>query len=148
MSAKRDTMVRFREAFEAFEALVTPLSDDELCVEAMDCWSVRDIAFHFAGYHDSMAGVIECIARGEPPEPADALTDDQCNAVHAAKARVTPPGEVLLLWRGAFERCFHAAASLPKPRFEDAGGVRCWLLEEAEHYDGHASQVRGWLRRA
>jgi len=145
VSDKGDVIARLRSAVDDFGRLTAALPESRLIEPSMDGWSLRDMAWHFARYHEGMALALERIARGEHPGQADGLSDDQRNQQYAQEARTKEVGEVLQAWCDQAGNCLRAAEALPDERFAEGRSVGRWLLQEAEHYQGHAAQVRSWL---
>jgi hypothetical protein len=150
LAAERERLLsQLAEACERFLALARDVPEGRMTEEALDRWSVRDVAAHFAGLHRQMADAFQRTAAGENPSSPDAadLSEDEYNAMLVAAASELSALDVLADLPVALEECASAARLLPDEMFSRGKACRRWLAEEAEHYENHMRAIRHWMDR-
>jgi hypothetical protein len=147
MSTKDDLLSRAALEYNAFEAAIHGLNEDQLCRTWLGAWSIRDIVAHMSGWHREMGPVLERLTRGEKPIPDGVSYDDTdaWNARFAAAARDREVTDVLLDLDRSHERFMHLAALVPEERLEP-GKTAARIIDSvtAHHYREHGEQIRAW----
>src|SRR4029079_14347632 len=82
-------------------------------------WNAKDILAHIAGWHETMTGAMERMARGEKPTPegVDYSDADAWNARFAAAMRPQSAATVLASLRQSYAHYVRAARAIPDDRF-------------------------------
>ena len=149
MSAKDDLLSQAAREYNAFEAAIHGLNEDQLCQTWLGAWSIRDIVAHLSGWHREMGPVLERLTRGEKPLPDGVSYDDAdaWNARFVAAARDRPVGEVLLDLDRSHEQFMHLAAQVPEERLEP-GKTATRIIDSvtAHHYREHGEHIRAWRK--
>jgi hypothetical protein len=103
-------------------------------------WTAKDVLAHITGWHITMTGALERMARGERPTPegVDYSDADAWNAKFAAGARVQNATTIVAGLKQSFANYVRAARALPDDRFGE-GKTANRLLEASGygHYREH-----------
>jgi hypothetical protein len=116
-------------------------------------WSIKDIVAHIAWGERENLEVAQ--ARTLSGSALWRLPEDERNAIVVEQNRSRELQDVLADSRRIFQQYFEAVAALSEEDLNDSGrfagmpdGWRPWrILFDPEHYQGHASSIRGWLAR-
>jgi len=151
MTAKSDLLNRAAVEYNALEAAMHGLNQDQLAVVWFGTWSVRDIVAHLSGWHRAMGPALERIARGEKPIPDGVSYDDVdgWNATFVAAVGDAPADVLLLELDRSHEDFMHLAGQVPDERVEP-GRTAYRIIDacSAEHYKEHADHILDWRRAA
>ena len=105
---KTALLVRMRDSYAAFEALLAPLSADQLCAPGVHGeWSIKDILAHLTIWQERVSTRLEAIARGEESPLDPIATDEQMHAFNnatVAASRARSLSEVQADFRAAVQR--------------------------------------------
>ena len=103
-------------------------------------WTAKEILAHITGWHRTMTGALERMARGERPTPegVDYGDADAWNARFAAGARAQQGATIVAGLQQSFSNYLRAARALPADRFGEGKTVNR-LLEGSGygHYREH-----------
>ncbi len=149
MTTKAELLNRAAREYNAFEAAIHGLNEDQLTEVWFDTWSICDIVAHMSGWHREMGPALERLARREKPLPAGVTYDDvdDWNAKFALARKRWQVADVLLELDRTHEYFMHAAAEVPDDRVEP-GRTAYRIIDSvsAEHYKEHSDQILGWRR--
>ena len=142
---KRTAIGEVESAFEELLGTVEGLDDRAMSRVFFGTWSAKDILAHITGWHVTMTGALERMARGERPTPegVDYSDADGWNAKFAAGARVQNASTVVAGLKQSFANYIRAAQALPEDRFGEGKTVNR-LLEASGygHYREHIPALR------
>ena len=141
-----------------FEALLAPLSEEQLCRPAFDeQWSIKDILVHIAIWEQICARWLEEFANGTMPQPKE-RNDLTSNERIYREHRDLSLAEVRTLFQSAHQQFLHQVDLLTRTFSEEdlnAADRFAWteswpghsLLaviadNSYEHYADHAQQIR------
>jgi len=149
MTAKDELLNRAAREYNAFEAAIHGLNEDQLTLVWFGAWSIRDIVAHISGWHREMGPALERLARGEKPLPDGVSYDDAdaWNAKFASAKKDWSAADVLLELDRSHESFMHAAAQMPDERVEP-GRTAHRIIDSASahHYKEHGEQILAWRR--
>lgn len=155
---KAELLEKMRTGYAAFEALLAPLSIEQLSTPGVNgAWAVKDILVHLAVWQTRVSLRLEGIARHEEAalEPID--SDEKMNAFNDATFeanRSRPPAEVLEEFRAAVKRLDANVAATDESDLFTAGrfpwldGGVLWdgvAGNTYGHYEEHAPMIEQWL---
>jgi hypothetical protein len=149
MTTKSELLNQAAREYNAFEAAIHGLNEDQLTEVWFGSWSIRDIVAHISGWHREMGPAVERIARGERPVPEGVSYDDvdAWNARFAAEKKDWAVADVLLELDRSHERFMHVAAQVPEDRFQPGRAAhRIIDSVSAHHYKEHGDQILAWRR--
>lgn len=144
-----------------FEALLTPLSEAQLCSPTLEGgWSVKDIMAHIAAWELICARWLEEFLQGETPQPSERL-DMQSNDRIYHEYRDRSLAEVRQLFDSAYRQFLRQVNLLTEAYSEeDLNAAHRFAWTESwpgysliaaiadnsyEHYQDHGKQIRRWL---
>ncbi len=151
-SMREDLLRRSREEHERLEALIAPLSDEELTRPGVtDDWSVKDHLAHLTWWEQYVIAVI-----GGAPNPVDTIpkgAEDESedekyareNAYIVALTRDQPLTEVRTAFDASYREMLHLIASAPDDVFSRHHGR--FDGNAASHYEEHRGMIQAWLER-
>src|SRR5215475_11073668 len=98
MSTKSELLNQAAREYNAFEAAIRGLNEDQLTEVWFGSWSIRDIVAHMSGWLREMGPAVERLARGEKPLPQGRSYDDAdaWNAKFASEKKDWAVADVLL----------------------------------------------------
>jgi len=155
---KTELLARMRASYDAFEALLAPLSLAQLSTPGVNGeWAVKDILVHLATWQSRASIRLESIARqvDAPLGPID--NDEEMNAFNDSTFeanRARPADEVLAEFRAAVKRLDANVAATDERDLFEAGrfpwleGGMLWQNVEVNtygHYEEHAVMIEQWL---
>ena len=114
-------------------------------------WSVKDILAHVAGWHHTMAGAMERMARGERPTPegVDYSDADSWNARFAAAMAPQNSSTVIADLRQSFATYLRAAQAIPDDRWGEGKTInRIVETSGYGHYEEHLPAIKEYRARA
>jgi hypothetical protein len=153
---KADLLRQIREGYEAFQALIAPLSTEQMTTPAVNGpWSVKDNLAHLTAWHDYLTGVLRGVRSGVEPAPfvPEAETVDAENEVLYQAHKDDALDDV----RRAFAASYQAAvaavealdeAALNRPAPWSTSENPVWGTVEGNtygHYAEHGDIIRRWL---
>lgn len=155
---KAELLARMSTGYAAFEALLAPLSADQLCVPGVNGeWTIKDMLVHLTVWQTRVSLRMEAAARHEEAqfEPID--TEEKMNAFNDATFaanRERPLAEVQEEFRASVQRLDANVAAADESDLFEAGRL-AWLRggklwenvagNSYEHYKEHAPMIEGWL---
>jgi hypothetical protein len=157
-SNKAELLEKMRTGYAAFEALLAPLSAEQLSTPGVNGdWATRDILVHLSAWQNRVSLRLEGIARHEEAalEPID--SDEKMNAFNDATFeanRSRAPEEVLEEFRAAVKRLEANVVATDESdlftagRFPWLNGGSLWegvAGNSYGHYEEHAPMIEQWL---
>jgi len=138
---EKDEVLKEVEAgFEELIATVRALDERAMSRVCVGTWTAKEILAHITGWHRTMTGALERMARGERPTPegVDYGDADAWNAGFAAGARAQQGATIVAGLQQSFANYVRAARALPPDRFGE-GKTANRLLETSSygHYREH-----------
>lgn len=144
-----------------FEALIAPLSEEQLCSPTLDGqWSVKDIMAHVAKWELICARWLEECLRGETPQPSERLDRTSNDRIYE-KYRDRSLPEVRRIFDSAHQHFLHQVNLLAEAYSEDDlnaphrfAWTESWpgfsliaaIADNSyEHYQDHGAQIQSWL---
>jgi hypothetical protein len=153
---KAELLRQIEEGFQAFEALVAPLSAAQMTTPTVNgTWSIKDNLAHLSAWHDYLAGVMRGVVSGEQP-PAfvpGAETEDAENEALYLANRDRALDDVRRGFHTSYQDVLAALAAVD----EDAlNRPAPWSTSENpiwgtvagntyDHYEEHGAIIRRWL---
>jgi uncharacterized protein (TIGR03083 family) len=148
---KQTAIAKAQEGFQELLAAIEGLDERAMTRTFYGSWSVKDVLAHLAGWHHTMAGAMERMARGERPAPegVDYSDADAWNAKFAAAMAPQSPSTVIADLRQSFANYLRAARALPEDRFGE-GKTANRLMEASSygHYEEHVPAIREYAAQA
>ena len=148
---KQATIAKAQEGFQALMASIEGLDERAMTRTFYGSWSVKDILAHIAGWHHTMAGAMERMARGERPTPegVDYSDADAWNARFTAAMAPQSSPTVVADLRQSFATYLRVARALPEDRFGE-GKTANRLMEASSfgHYEEHVPAIRQFAAQA
>lgn len=155
---KATRMQQVRESYQQFEALVAPLSVEQLTKPNVNGdWSVKDNLAHLTAWHEYVLGRLQALRNGTtPPEWMPGLsTEDEINERVYQMNKDRPLADVQADFRTSFERVLAAVEALSEERLNapfpwSTSANPVWGLIAGNtlgHYEEHGNIIRRWLER-
>jgi hypothetical protein len=142
---KQAAISRVTTGFEQILAQVSDLDERAMSKRFYGDWNAKDILAHIAGWHETMTGAMERMARGEKPTPegVDYSDADAWNARFAAAMRPQSAATVLASLRQSYANYVRAARAIPDDRFGEGKTINR-LLEGSGygHYGEHLPALK------
>ncbi len=142
---KATAIAKVERGFADVLKAIGGMDDAQMTRVFYDQWSVKDVLAHLAGWHHTMAGAMERMARGEKPTPegVDYSDADRWNAGFAAAMRPQGPATVVADLRQSFATYLRAARAIADDRYGEGKTVNR-LLEASGygHYEEHLPALR------
>ncbi len=155
---KAELLERMQSGYVAFEALLAPLSSEQLSAPGVNgAWALKDILVHLAAWQTRVSIRLEAIALHEEPQLDLINTDEKMNTFNHetfVANRTRPPEEILANFRAAVQRLRENVeqadeGDLFKPgRFAWLEGGVLWQSVAGntfEHYEEHVPMIEAWL---
>ncbi len=137
---KDEVLKEVEAGFGELLAIVQALDERAMSRVCDGTWTAKEILAHIAGWHRTMTGALERMARGERPTPegVDYGDADAWNAGFAAGARAQQGATIVAVLQQSFANYLRAAQALPADRFGEGKTVNR-LLEGSGygHYREH-----------
>ncbi|HEY0756654.1 MAG TPA: ClbS/DfsB family four-helix bundle protein [Ktedonobacteraceae bacterium] len=155
---KTQLLEQMRGGYSEFEALLTPLSAEQLCTLGVNGeWTIKDILVHLAVWQTRVSLRMEANMHHTEVSFAVIDNDEQMNAFNSATFaanRARPLAEVLAEFRASVQRLDALVAAASESDLFETGRF-AWLREGAlwqsvagntyEHYEEHAPMITDWL---
>lgn len=157
-SNKTELLAKMRAGYDAFEALLAPLSSEQLSTPGVNGeWAAKDILVHLTVWQDRVSTRLESIAR-QMDAPLDPIeNDEKMNAFNDSTFeanRMRPANEVLADFRAAVKRLDANVEAMDERDLFEAGrfpwlaGGLLWQGIEGNtygHYEEHMPMIERWL---
>ncbi|MGH7621930.1 MAG: ClbS/DfsB family four-helix bundle protein [Gemmatimonadaceae bacterium] len=148
---KQQTIGAVEQGFQDLLASFAKLDDRAMTTTFYGTWSVKDILAHITGWHQTMTGAMERMARGERPTPegVDYSDADAWNAKFAGSMAAQSAPTVVAVLRQSFANYLRAARALPEDRFGE-GKTANKLIEASGygHYREHLPAIQEFASKA
>jgi hypothetical protein len=159
MSKKDELLEAIQTERNHFEALIAPLSDEQMCQPALGGQrSVKDILAHITAWEQRCIGWIEAGLRGETParpEPGYAWEDiDLLNEHTYLEHQHRPLQDVLADSHRSYQQLLEQVRTLSEEDLVDPerfpwteGELLAWYIgaNSFEHYHEHGDEIYAWL---
>src|SRR5262245_9873629 len=148
---KRETLQKLQADFDELLGTLNGLDEGALTRVFYGNWSVKDILAHVAGWHHTMAGAMERMARGERPTPegVDYSDSDRWNASFAAAMAPQNASTVIADLRQSFATYVRAAQAIPDDRWGEGKTInRIVETSGYGHYKEHLPAIKEYLSQA
>jgi hypothetical protein len=163
MSMKSHIFAALSEELEAWEALLTELSEEQITAPMSPShWSIKDIIAHVMAWQQrSIARVGAAVSGGEPQlpgwpndNPDSEDTTEQTNAWIYGTYRQQSWPRVHRSWRASFQHLLQLSAQVSERDLLDSGRYP-WLdghplafilIASYDHHQEHLEMVQAWLR--
>ena len=138
---KTTVLKQVEDGFAALVASVQGLDEAAMSRRFYGDWSIKDILAHISGWHHTMTGAMERMARGERPTPegVDYSDSDAWNAKFSAAMRAQSAPTVMADLQQSYATYMRAARAIPDDRFGEGKSIN--RLLEASGY-GHYAEHR------
>jgi hypothetical protein len=147
---KQETLQRLQKDFDELLGSVNGLDEAALTRVFYGEWSIKDILAHVAGWHHTMSGAMERMARGERPTPegVDYGDSDRWNASFAAAMAPQNATTVIADLRQSFATYKRAAEAIPDERWGE-GKTIDRLVEGSGygHYEEHLPAIKEYASK-
>ena len=155
-TTKTELMALIRETHEAFDALVTGLSDEALNEPGLEGgWSVKGVLAHLTMWEQEFLGWYAAGLRGETPNPF--ISDEEMNRLNEAdmdKSQALPLAEIREKYAASYQQLIDTVEQFTDEElFSD--GYYIWTRDRTllvclgwvsfEHYPEHGAQIQRWL---
>ncbi len=142
---KQTVLTELEGGFSSLLKTVDGLDERAMSKVFYGTWSIKDILAHISGWHHTMTGAMERMARGEKPTPegVDYSDADAWNAKFASAMRRQNTTTVVADLRQSFANYLRAAKAIPDERFGEGKTINR-LLESSGHghYKEHLPAIR------
>ena len=148
---KQETLKTLQSGFDELLGTVNGLDEAALTHVFYGTWSVKDILAHVAGWHHTMAGAMERMARGERPTPegVDYSDSDRWNASFAAAMAPQNATTVIADLRQSFATYVRAAQAIPDDRWGEGKTInRIVETSGYGHYQEHLPAIKEYTAKA
>jgi hypothetical protein len=148
---KQETLKTLQAGFDELLATLNGLDEAALTRVFYGTWSVKDILAHVAGWHHTMAGAMERMARGERPTPegVDYSDSDRWNASFAAAMAPQNASTVIADLRQSFATYVRAAQAIPDDRWGEGKTInRIVETSGYGHYQEHLPAIKEYTAKA
>lgn len=157
---KAELQERMQSGYAAFEALLAPLSEQQLCTPGVNGeWAIKDILVHLTVWQTRVSVRMEAWARHEEAQLEPVNNDEMMNAFNDATFaanRTRPLDTVRAEFRAAAARLQANVAQADERDLFEAGRLP-WLDggilwqniagNTFDHYDEHVPAIEAWLAR-
>lgn len=155
---KATRIKQIRESYRQFEALLAPLSEEQLTTPNVNGdWSVKDNLAHLTAWHEYLLSRLQALREGgTPPEWMPGLTtEDEINERIYQQNKDRPLADVQTDFRASFERVLDAIEALSEEQLNapfpwSSSGNPVWGLVAGNtfgHYEEHGNIIRRWLEQ-
>lgn len=149
---------QIRESYRQFEALLAPLSEEQLTTPNVNGdWSVKDNLAHLTAWHGYLLDQLQALREGStPPEWMSGLsTENEINERIYQQNKDRPLADVQADFRISFERVLAAIEALSEEQLNapfpwGTSGNPVWGLIAGNtlgHYEEHGDIIRRWLEQ-
>jgi hypothetical protein len=157
MIAKATLLDNIQNGYNQFEALLTPLSEEQMTIPAVNgTWTVKDNIDHLTAWQDYLLNQLQGILDGQqPPAFMPGLSEDEINEGFYQENKDRPLAEVIADFRLSYQRVLASVQSIseealnvPFPWSKSDNAV--WDLiagNTYEHYEEHGGIIRRWLEQ-
>jgi hypothetical protein len=148
---KQETLKTLQAGFNELLATLNGLDEAALTRVFYGTWSIKDILAHVAGWHHTMAGAMERMARGERPTPegVDYSDSDRWNASFAAAMAPQNATTVIADLRQSFATYVRAAQAIPDDRWGEGKTInRIVETSGYGHYQEHLPAIKEYTSKA
>ncbi|HEX7735299.1 MAG TPA: ClbS/DfsB family four-helix bundle protein [Ktedonobacteraceae bacterium] len=155
---KAELLDLMRTGYTAFEALLAPLSAEQLCAPGVNGeWTIKDILVHLTVWQTRVSLRMEAAACHEEAQLAPIETEEQMNIFNDATFadnRARTLAEVQAEFRAAVQRLDANVAAADESDLFEAGrfpwlpGGKLWESIAGNsfgHYEEHVPMITGWL---
>ena len=155
---KAELIERMQSGYAAFEALLAPLSAEQLSMPGVNGeWAIKDILAHLTAWQTRVSMRLEAIARHEEPQLDPVNTDEEMDAFNAEifrANRMRPSDEIQAGFRAGAEKLQANVAEVNESDLFEPGrsawqdGAPLWeniAGNTFEHYEEHAPMIEAWL---
>lgn len=147
---KQAALKQVDDDFNKLLAAVKGLDERAMTRTFYGSWSVKDILAHIAGWHHTMTGALERMARGERPTPegVDYSDADGWNAKFTAAMAPQNATTVVADLQQSFANYLRAAEAIPADRYGEGKTVNR-LLEGSGygHYREHLPAIQEYAAK-
>lgn len=157
-TTKAELLTMMQEGYTAFEALLNPLSAEQLTTAgASEDWSLKDILAHLATWQGRAAQVLEALQRGEQPQLHPVIKTDEemhhFNNATVAANRSRPLAAIQHEFRSTYQRIYASAEAFSEDELFDPkrlawDGQALWTIAEGDtsgHYSQHVPTIEAWV---
>lgn len=154
---KAELLERMQAAYAHFEALLTPLSEEQMTTAGVNGqWSVKDNLAHLTAWHEYLLGNLRGVVAGRelPSTAPDLPSEDEINEYYYQKYKDLPLSEAQTAFHTSYQRIRETVQSMsdemlngPFPNSKSGNPV--WPLivgNTVEHYEEHGATIQNWLR--
>lgn len=155
---KAQLLEQMKSGYAAFEALLAPLSAEQLCTPGVNGeWAIKDILVHLTAWQTRVSLRLEAAARHEEAQIEPIDTDEKMNAFNDATFAANHArslAEVQAEFHAAVRRLEANVAAADENDLFEAGrfpwlrGGKLWESiagNTYEHYEEHAPTIQDWL---
>jgi hypothetical protein len=142
---KQESLAKLQGGFDQLIAAIDGLDDAALTRVFYGTWSVKDILAHVSGWHHTMAGAMERMARGERPTPegVDYSDSDAWNARFASAMAAQSSSTVIADLRQSYATYARAANAIPDDRWGEGKTInRIVETSGYGHYEEHLPAIK------
>jgi len=155
--AKATLLDNIQNGYKQFEALLTPLSEEQMTIPAVNStWTVKDNIDHLTAWQDYLLNQLQGILDGQqPPAFMPGLSEDEINEGFYQENKDRPLTVVIADFRLSYQRVLASVQSIseealnaPFPWSKSDNAV--WGLiagNTYEHYEEHGGIIRRWLEQ-
>ena len=153
--AKATLLDNIQNGYKQFEALLTPLSEEQMTIPAVNStWTVKDNIDHLTAWQEYLLNQLQGILDGQqPPAFMPGLSEDEINEGFYQENKDRPLAVVIADFRLLYQRVLASVQSIseealnaPFPWSKSDNVV--WGLiagNTYEHYEEHGGIIRRWL---
>jgi hypothetical protein len=142
---KQTTLKQLQDGFAQLTAVLDGLDEKAMNAVFYGAWSAKDIAAHIAGWHHTMTGAMERMARGERPTPegVDYSDADAWNARFAAAMTAQNGATVIAGLKQSFANYLRAARAIPEDRYGEGKTINRLIdTSGTGHYKEHLPAIQ------
>ena len=155
--AKATLLDNIQNGYKQFEALLTPLSEEQMTIPAVNStWTVKDNIDHLTAWQEYLLNQLQGILDGQqPPAFMPGLSEDEINEGFYQENKDRPLAVVIADFRLSYQRVLAAVQSISEEALNalfpwSKSDNAVWGLiagNTYEHYEEHGGIIRRWLEQ-
>jgi hypothetical protein len=155
--AKATLLDNIQNGYKQFEALLTPLSEEQMTIPAVNStWTVKDNIDHLTAWQEYLLNQLQGILDGQrPPAFMPGLSEDEINDGFYQENKDRPLAVVIADFRLSYQRVLASVQSIseealnaPFPWSKSDTAVWGFIAGNThEHYEEHGGIIRRWLEQ-